>query len=308
MENGSKEDIATNERIMESDEIKNFIGSLKIDSNSLSKLNSISKTECPKCKKHRKFYCYDCMIPIGNEVVDVIPKVRCPVKVIVIQHPKELKSKSTAIHAKILSPDDVMIYQYPEIPPEINQESSIILYPSADALSMEEFTLQEQKKVYSSLEDNNAAFETIGGLKNIVFIDATWKQSRSISRDPVLSKLKRLKLTSRKTLFWRYQQFGDEFLATIEAIYYALVDYIRCKNSGKYDGEVDNLLFFYVHYYQLIQLTYRQNKKQFRHKENYIVVGDSDVHQMSSVMSSSSFKNTEDADINIGAEKKQKIM
>lgn len=304
MENGNKEDIKTNDRIIESEEIKNFIGSLKLDKNSLSKLNSIPKLECPKCKKHRKFYCYDCMIPIGNEVVEVIPKVRCPVKVIVIQHPKELKSKSTAIHAKILSPDDVMIYQYPEIPPEVNVDSSIILYPSVDALSMEEFILLEQEKPSSLLGDKNAAFESIGGVKNIVFIDSTWKQSRSISRDPVLSKLKRLKLTSRKTLFWRYQQFGDDFLATIEAIYYALVDYIRCKNSGKYDGEVDNLLFFYVHYYQLIQSTYRQNKRQFRHKENYIVVGDADGNEMSS----GTFKNTEDVDISRGTEKKQKIM
>lgn len=37
-------------------------------------------------------------------------------KIDIIKHPNETDGKSTAIHAKILAPDDVNIYTYPCIP------------------------------------------------------------------------------------------------------------------------------------------------------------------------------------------------
>lgn len=39
-----------------------------------------------------------------------------PVKIDIIKHPNETDGKSTAIHAKILSPSDVTIYTYPCMP------------------------------------------------------------------------------------------------------------------------------------------------------------------------------------------------
>lgn len=39
-----------------------------------------------------------------------------PVKIDIIKHPNETDGKSTAIHAKILAPNDVTIYTYPCIP------------------------------------------------------------------------------------------------------------------------------------------------------------------------------------------------
>lgn len=37
-------------------------------------------------------------------------------KIDIIKHPNETDGKSTAVHAKILAPDDVTIYTYPCIP------------------------------------------------------------------------------------------------------------------------------------------------------------------------------------------------
>lgn len=40
-----------------------------------------------------------------------------------------MKGKSTAIHARVLSPNDVQIFQYPDIPDFLNAQNSVILYP-----------------------------------------------------------------------------------------------------------------------------------------------------------------------------------
>lgn len=42
--------------------------------------------------------------------------LQLPLKIDIIKHPKESDGKSTAIHAAILAPDDVSIYNYPNIP------------------------------------------------------------------------------------------------------------------------------------------------------------------------------------------------
>jgi DTW domain-containing protein YfiP len=113
-----------------------------------------------------------------------------------IQHPKELKSKSTAIHAKILSPDYVDIYQYPEIPEFLTQENSMILYPSKDSVSFENLIQKNEKSEKK---------EDFSSLKYLVFIDATWNQAKSIAKDERIQSLKKLKITTQTTLFWRLE-------------------------------------------------------------------------------------------------------
>ena len=43
-----------------------------------------------------------------------------PFKVDIIKHPCEVDGKSTAVHAAILAPYDVTIYQFPDIPDYTN--------------------------------------------------------------------------------------------------------------------------------------------------------------------------------------------
>ena len=49
-------------------------------------------------------------------------------KIDIIKHPNETDGKSTAIHAKILAPDDVDIYTYPCIPDFETDKVGITLY------------------------------------------------------------------------------------------------------------------------------------------------------------------------------------
>ena len=66
--------------------------------------------------------------------------------------------------------------------------------------------------------------------------------------------LLQIELKSRKTCFWRHQKGKpDTYLSTIEAIYYFLVDYHKEVLKEKYDGQYDNLLFFFAFMYRLIK-------------------------------------------------------
>jgi DTW domain-containing protein YfiP len=102
----------------------------------------------------------------------------------------------------------------------------------------------------------------------LVFIDATWQQSKVIARDVRISKLKRIKITKQLTLFWRYQEYGEEFLATIEAIYFTLREFMATV-SGSYDGEVDDLLFYYIFLYNKIQDKYQKEDIPFHRKQGW---------------------------------------
>lgn len=132
-------------------------------------------------------------------------------------------------------------------------------------------------------------------IKRAVFIDSTWNQSRSIYKDPRINSLKCVILQNRISQFWRHQKGSPRwYLATIEAVHQFLLeahisawgvssnyikhldqlqintDFIpRCKiiklEDGKeipdeiikpYEGQYDNLLFFFSHMYDLIHSHY----------------------------------------------------
>jgi hypothetical protein len=59
-------------------------------------------------------------------------------------------------------------------------------------------------------------------------------------------------------------------LATIEAIYFTLKEYIT-KVNKVYKNEFDDLLFFYIFNYNLIQDLYLKENKEFKKKDNYIL-------------------------------------
>ncbi len=58
-----------------------------------------------------------------------------------------------------------------------------------------------------------------------------------------------VKIRNRETKYWRFQEKSKEYLATIEAIYYCVVDCFRSKGKGKgeYNGEFDDLLMLFAH-------------------------------------------------------------
>lgn len=69
--------------------------------------------------------------------------------------------------------------------------------------------------------------------------------------------LPKIKLNGIESLFWRYQRGNPiTFLATIEAVYYMTLIYHKEFISVEYNGEYDNLLFFFRYMFNKIRQLY----------------------------------------------------
>ncbi|XP_048188768.1 tRNA-uridine aminocarboxypropyltransferase 1 [Perognathus longimembris pacificus] len=239
----------------------------------LQKAQQSGRSKCLQCGGSRMFYCYTCYVPVENVPTEQIPLVKLPLKIDIIKHPNETDGKSTAIHAKLLAPEFVNIYPYPCIP-EYEDHQVALVFPGPESISIQDISFHLQKRIQSKARGRNddpekqpfkrkktgeqescELNESRGAtLKKIIFIDSTWNQTNKIFTDERLQGLLQVELKTRKTCFWRHQKGKpDTFLSTIEAIYYFLVDYHTDVLKEKYEGQYDNLLFFYSFMYQLIK-------------------------------------------------------
>ncbi len=83
------------------------------------------------------------------------------------------------------------------------------------------------------------------------------------SNTPIFSSagLQRVEIKTQKTKFWRHQhEKPDTYLATIEAIYYFVVEFHKLFLRSEYVGEYDNLLFFFCFMYNKIKGLYDGGK------------------------------------------------
>uniref|UniRef100_A0AAV2LTV1 tRNA-uridine aminocarboxypropyltransferase 1 n=1 Tax=Knipowitschia caucasica TaxID=637954 RepID=A0AAV2LTV1_KNICA len=170
------------------------------------------RLKCDKCGGSRMFFCYTCCCLVGVSPQNV-PLLKLPVKIDIIKHPNETDGKSTAIHAKILAPDDVTIYTYPCIP-EYDQDQVVLVFPGPKAVAVHNMiqSLRERAQDPSaeprrkrlraaSLSDCPTHGEGDRGagqtkalpLRKVVFIDSTWNQTNKISTDERLQGLVKLK-------------------------------------------------------------------------------------------------------------------
>lgn len=251
----------------------------------LERAQTAGRSKCSKCSGSRMFYCYTCcsLVGVGQEE---IPKVKLPLKIDIIKHPNETDGKSTAVHAKLIAPDDVSIYTYPCIPEyEDKRHEVVLVFPGPDSVTVEDITIRllrladrdspclqdhprsaeepapKRMKQDTTAEDGEVPSPKKEAkqerhkhiLKRVVFIDSTWNQTNKIVTDERLQALLQVELKTRKTCFWRHQKGSPEtYLSTIEAIYYFLIDFHQQCLSEEYHGEYDNLLFFYSYMYKLI--------------------------------------------------------
>jgi hypothetical protein len=218
-------------------------------------LDQAERLPCPGCKIMKKYYCCDCVRLVGLERV---PQVALPIRCSIVLCNKESRKKSSIIPVPLIAPDsEIFSVSYNSIP--TFAEGSVLVFPGPAARTLEELTDTE-----------------LTSISNAVFIDSTWRQTAAMLRSS-LSTLPQLKLATHKTLFWRYQQECDTCLATIEAIYYFYADLVKEKHrrglGPEYGGELDNLLWFFLHNYKTIQADYtarRHKDKQFRYIPGYI--------------------------------------
>ncbi|VDP14912.1 unnamed protein product [Heligmosomoides polygyrus] len=218
---------------------------------SFAPLKGLAKTKCPGCDKRRMYFCYDChtLLP------DVFsPHIKLPCDVDIIKHPMEKNSKSSAIHCKIVTPEQTRIFNVPDVYDYTAEASSsvkfqVLVFPSPSAVSIEEFV------------------RTKGSIKRFVVLDCTWFQVHMMQKIPQIQGLPCVSLTNYKTAFWRPQHnVGEYGLATIEAIYYAQREYQQLMSGRPYEGEFDDLLFWFFHTRQYVDK--RQEEYQKRRRES----------------------------------------
>jgi len=223
----------------------------------------VERSTCPRCTKSYKYFCYLC-----NEALpstrDIIPQLSCrlPCKVDIIKDPREVDGKSTAIHARIVCPQDVSIYDFPNLPDLSNSsdEQLLFLYPKPNASTLEDVA-SEFTHLFRSGTSSTTSFKSdqlvIRPKFRLIVVDAAWKNAKKIVREVEKYNLKPVQIADRDTLFWRYQTgLSKKHLATIEAIYYFLVDFHVIVMERAYSGEYDNLLYLFKFMYQKIHCLY----------------------------------------------------
>jgi len=243
------EKISKTQKVTENTVASGLLSGLKLSSfEPLDKKNG--RELCPSCQKSRKFFCYNCFELIGDK--EGIPQMDLPVDIEIVRHPTEKISKSSVISAKILAPNCVNVSNYPEIP-KFDMESTVLLYPKEDAQLVQDMSPEE-----------------FGKIKRAVFVDCSWLQTYSVLNSDNLMDLKCIKINTEKTNFWRYQRnVSDENLATVEAVYIFLKEYIT-RQKGEYNGEADDILYFYTYQYNMIQNRYKKEKRNFPRIDGYI--------------------------------------
>ncbi|TDG48712.1 hypothetical protein AWZ03_004824 [Drosophila navojoa] len=277
---------------------------------------------CRHCNRSRKFFCYNCYVPVGK-LVNLLPVVELPLQIDIIKHKKEIDGKSTAAHAAVLAPHNVRIHTYPDIPDYRQEDGVVLIFPSATSLTVPQLF---ERDVRLNIDDNyglpkghhmgtmlrrrmdevvgeteviqNSRCYTFGNLpvRRAVFIDSTWNQSRSIYADERVRALRTVVLQNRLSQFWRHQRGSPRwYLATIEAIHqfvlemhvnawglnaaYRGLDNLEitegfhqlaapltvvastdCEEpESPYNGQYDNLLYFFANMYDLIHKYYDHN-------------------------------------------------
>ncbi|KAG2203790.1 hypothetical protein INT47_012723 [Mucor saturninus] len=197
---------------------KSPLAHLKIQDDTVLYKNP-SRLVCPGCKKHMKHYCYHCYNVMGMDRSQV-PFIKLPVGLDIIKHELESDGKTTALHARVLAHEDVKVYNWNDMPEYSQPERILMLFPGPDA-----------KKLSEIPRDS---------FDHMIVIDGTWKQANKIVRNtPLLQRVQKVSIEPRKTNFWRHQQISENYLSTIEAVYYLYMEYAQAydlKEGEVYDG------------------------------------------------------------------------
>jgi len=204
-------------------------------------LKEESRYKCPGCGRMKKFYCPECLVAVSHN--QLIPKVKLPLTLTIIHHESEKRGKSSALPLKIIGEPLVEVISFPNDElPAFDDEYTCVLYPHKNAKRIDELDVSVMQK-----------------LKKVVAVDCTWYQTNSILKQIDKPNTIYVKISDYETTFWRYQHHNKKCLATCEAIYYFYKEYdvhvnktINSNPGYKYDGKYDDLLFYYVLQFNMI--------------------------------------------------------
>ncbi|KAG0317044.1 hypothetical protein BG000_004656, partial [Podila horticola] len=137
-----------------------------------SVLDQVPKAHCPKCHRNSRYFCYKCLDLVGDfPSGSVVPQLKLPIRLDIIRHEQERDGKSTALHAAVLAPRDVTVYEWTQMPQYEDVDRLLLLFPSEGAKQLSEI--------------DPASFD------KLVVIDGTWDQAKKMSKSSALARLMR---------------------------------------------------------------------------------------------------------------------
>lgn len=271
-------------------------------------LEALPRYTCPACKKSFKTNCYLCETVHPELASKPLPQIATedlPANLHVIRHPMCKVAKSSIFSVKLLSPPDLS-YQVQRtkelthnaasggnerkpggVPPAqpgswisvadfdernlaaclpANLEDCVILYPTDDAKAVREV-------------------DWVSKRKTAIIVDCTWFETYGILKH--LEHLPKIKISAKATKYWRHhgrrgvtvRNLTPEHLCTIEAGYWLEREIAEAvaasKGAGAADlSEVNKLLFFFKHNYDLIQHIFKVENRNFHHRPGYVKLDD----------------------------------
>ncbi len=175
----------------------------------------------------------------------------------------------------------------------INPDDCVLLFPANDATSVQEVFASDSSGAVSSTVSSPASQPKVA-----ILLDCTWFQTAQMLNHPILQRLRKVKIDSHKTIFWRHHgrrgngdpDLSDEHLSTVEAAYwlvreaYTAASYTAAPSGASgasessvdgahaaYDGRFDKMLIWFVNQWETIQTAYRSTNRDFQHKKNWVV-------------------------------------
>jgi DTW domain-containing protein YfiP len=151
---------------------------------------------CPRCGASRCLYCHTCVLPLSP----LLPRVELPFNVWVLTHCQQNESTATGVHLAVLAPR-VRLLAVEDLP-ELCRDTAVVLYPEDSATPADEVD--------------------VASIRDVVVIDSKWGQARGVLLSPALAGVRRVRLGSYRTSYWRYHTRGvpEDGLCTVEAVFF----------------------------------------------------------------------------------------
>ncbi len=131
---------------------------------------------------------------------------------------------------------------------------TVLLYPSKSSVYLDDPSID------------------IKSIKRVIVVESTWQKGAVVCAHPNLARVRHIKLKERISTFWRYQELGNRYLSTLEAMHAVCVDWTNAKAAAQkradtkqsadtksgggangYAGEYDDLMFIYAYMHSRIK-------------------------------------------------------
>ncbi|KAI1315923.1 DTW domain-containing protein 1 [Mortierella claussenii] len=237
-------------------------------------LDTIQKQHCPTCNKNVRYFCNKCL-HLVNCPEDSVPQLKLPIKIDVIKHEQEREGKSTALHAKILAPQDVEVYGWKDMPKYEDVDRLLLLFPSPVITIAPHETLfwRHQRKPDDHLATIEAIYYFLREYHE-TYLSAAPEPISSTATESLPSPSEQSISAGATTNISPQGHVAGADTDTLSKVITPHKEWIDSHQLGPYTNQFDDMLWFYKYFYELIQRTYRERTdgREFtmKHKKGYI--------------------------------------